>query len=683
MIPTKKFLSMFSNFSNLDREKCRLTDERGYNVPMAFLSFDKFDICLFNRMIYVFYMLDLCDINHHVIEEGKEINIVTLFIKYVKKNIKSISEEKEIKVFQNKCINAFDMILQKGFTRKIPSLKRVSFLRPYLNPIEIPKKTIMERSEIDEFQNINARSAFGDIFLTKHSNSKLNIIVKLCKGSKDMYDNEYFETSDLYKEFIISRNVNSHFPGTCIEMFGMTKTSTRGHCLVMERGVFSLGELLELLEIIPIELKKNFILSLFRKIFKRIGNVNLCGFCHFDLKIENIIIMANMEPKIIDFGISCFMGVKRHAFDEFSCTASTKAPEDPEDTKSILVNKKLIYSDSLDKDTIKINYSTDCFSIGSIMFSAMVGGDLRLQAVFLGDKVYSLYNNCDDNNNSIRQRFRELTENEMDNINLYSQHAMNFLRMVTSRDSNIRPTAFEAIKHEIFGGPGISRFVDYRTVTELVIEKERIDFQFTATEISLRSDELRIYNNYLSIAEKLTVKSNVGKMRNFPDLSPVNDIFQISIMQQISEENRSSQEDEILQRYNRMNKKDFLSYFEINNQFQSIIRNANCRTEYIYPFLIQCNLDMNYWNSAVNAFVTKCRIENRFSCEVISNFTSKIIGKILSLMNVERPVDLNLFYFFEYIVSKEDFEINGETYRRNHSKLPFPLASEFSFIRDL
>lgn len=98
------------------------------------------------------------------------------------------------------------------------------------------------------------------------------------------------------------------------------------------------------------EINESNIKSIFYKIVKAVEHCHNKGVCHRDLKLENIMLDANNEPVLCDFGLSGLIEANDGKLNEFIGTKSYAAPE-------ILRNEP--YS----------GIKCDIFSLGVILFT--------------------------------------------------------------------------------------------------------------------------------------------------------------------------------------------------------------------------------------------------------------------------------------------------------------------------
>lgn len=107
-----------------------------------------------------------------------------------------------------------------------------------------------------------------------------------------------------------------------------------------------------------------FVLGFFRRIVAGVLAVHKAGFCHADLKLENVVVGADLSPKIIDFDLSV-------PLDSFNYGRGTTQYMDPE----IIGNWGLRQSQYTEK--------TDVYSLGVMLYQLVHLG----QYPFAGEKL--------------------------------------------------------------------------------------------------------------------------------------------------------------------------------------------------------------------------------------------------------------------------------------------------------
>lgn len=650
----------FKEYSLIDLQQ--IHKKTNYNVPMFILqnstslTKDILDIC------FCFYALKICDINYYIIVDEKVITIFSIFLEKASlefeplENIKTDKSKETQEIMKHTFRRFFNLLINNGYSGQIPLKKypHLNFLKSLTRKKEF--NGIIDRTLLSSLQNENVKSAFGDVFISFYEGLNNDVIIKYPK----IQTYTQICNSDFYKEYTISKKVNNIFPNTTVEMYGFLITKSRKEALVMEYAPFTLTSILNILKNFSIQVKKDFVLKIFKDATTKLANFNECGFCHFDLKSDNIIVCFDMTVKLIDFGISCFVGLERMKLGSvFSCTSNVKAPDDIKDEKTFKKESEqnVFFYDSLEK-TSSVNYSTDMFSLASTMFSYMSQEKLDRQFLMTKNKIYTYLNSCDRSYRSIREKFRELTNEELSDVDLYSKNFIDFFVRTTCHDSSIRYTSREALNHVVFGGSGITNLEVPFCVTEIVNigtgrNLTRNQKHYLVNEIITRSNELKIYDRYLEIAKTRIIKSNVGMLRG----SGID-----SYSQQIPENDteRTQIQKDFLIALTEVDKKDYfnfldVAYFSGDERLQS----PPLKCKEIYSFIITCNSDIIELESLICSFITKKRIEGKVSGYDLSCFENHIRYYVNNLFSIERPIDVKYFKFFELCLRYEIFWNRG------------------------
>lgn len=654
----------------LDRDNCKQIDPTtGYNIPMTILNIYPFWENILNEVI-VFYILNLCDINFSVKDENdKDITLMTIFIDKAVQTYEKLNLVESKERFVHLSRKYFLIFLENGYTGRIPSLKRVPFLRPYIEDFIKPEEYIIDKKTIKNKQALGNISTHGDIFISYLENSNRDVCIKYAKPEKNSAE---IDNSDFYKEYMISKHVNELFPDTLIDIYGFLETSHLKEAIVMEYAPFTLKTILDILIPVKISLKSQFVLGIFRKWFKKMNNFNKCGFCHFDTKIENVVVTYNFDIKIIDTGISAFLGLNRNRFRKFQCTITTKAPDEVSETRiyNNIEKEDLFFIDSLSEQDVRANYSTDMYAIASIMFSYMAYNMYHFQALITQNKFYKFINlnrietkaNGYGKYVTYKSDFSIVTNDVLNRMSIYSPKIFNFFTHTLTHDPALRFTCKEVLYHPLFRKDSSKTLYEpipycitdlfdvyFYNTTGKIVKKPN---QFSNVEIILRQNELKIYDTYLMIAEKLKICKNTNCVKNF-HFSDIKDIFYESILQQMDEDSSlvvGSIE------YNFMlvlkeNKHEIKNYFKLLDEpFTPLSGSYNFNIKEIYYFLIKCNIDMFQYSSAVQVYVTKLRIESKYPAYIISLFYETIDSYIIQLMKSDRDEDVLLFDVFDLYI---------------------------------
>lgn len=287
---------------------------------------------------------------------------------------------------------------------------------------------------------------------------------------------------DLYRELIISNYVNSLDDRVCIKMYGFNEFNETS-ALIMDHGLFTLKECLKLcIKFDRYDIGK----QLFKNLIEITRLFNNMGFFHSDIKPENVIVMPDLSLRLIDFGLSFFIGHSRK-IRTFLQTYEYKPPDDIEEE---------IYSEySISEYSFEskcegkgINQTSDLFSIAVIMYNFYFNKDYK-QIIFVDDRIYEYRKTPQQNTELI------LLQNNFTDLIL-----MDFLKCCLCHNNNIRFNCTQALEHEFFG------------------EKyQKLPVNFVVEGLNQNFDYLGYYEMFSKIIVKKTVNKNVFN-RTFSDV---------------------------------------------------------------------------------------------------------------------------------------------------------------------
>ena len=254
--------------------------------------------------------------------------------------------------------------------------------------------------------------ASSNVFLVKDLTSEEKYAAKVLKKSSNLFDTEIEILNSLKSinnPYII--NIINNDTGFIVRK---DKPIKKQQYLILEYA--EKGELLNYITLTRKGFEEKYCKVIFRKILKGVQAFHNAGICHRDLKLENILLDKDFNPKICDFGFATYNTGK---LTQSLGTENYAAPE-------ILSNNQ--YD----------GYKADIFSLGVILFhlvtckpcfpSARIKNDLyKLIAI----KHYKLYWN------KIGKVIKEVSK-EFQNL---------FNKMVAYKPYE-RPTIDEILNHE-------------------------------------------------------------------------------------------------------------------------------------------------------------------------------------------------------------------------------------------
>lgn len=291
--------------------------------------------------------------------------------------------------------------------------------------------------------------SYGDIYMTYKISDSSYYAIKMSKT---------LETgTDIYKEFCISKYINSIISDVAIKIFGFYISSSGKQNIVMEYAFFNLNDYLNICKYLDRTTRNKLVINLFREIFKKYMIFNQLGFLHFDVKAWNIVVMPDLTVRIIDFGLTIFQGFSR-TIENFTDTYVVKPPDDPSDLPSknyilkkpdglkVNIDKLIFYSD----DNCSVSYSSDLFSLACILANFVIQSGTHIQLIYIGDKFYKFQRLESTLEFSRNTELIPLTQSENSMIHNFSPFLYNFFIDAFCHDSRLRINCRDAL--QIFSG---------------------------------------------------------------------------------------------------------------------------------------------------------------------------------------------------------------------------------------
>ena len=207
------------------------------------------------------------------------------------------------------------------------------------------------------------KGATSNVFLVKHLFNEKIYVAKVLKKPIIFFDKE-IEILNALKPindpYIVNLIESGTFPN-----IRKDQPLQKKQYLILDYA--EKGELYKYIINIHKGLKEKYSKVIFNKILKGVQACHDNGICHRDLKMENILMDKNFNPKICDFGFSCF---NKGNLNDYLGTRYYTAPE------------------ILDKKPYD-GYKADIFSLGVILL-ALVTGKLVFKEATKIDKLYKL-----------------------------------------------------------------------------------------------------------------------------------------------------------------------------------------------------------------------------------------------------------------------------------------------------
>lgn len=266
---------------------------------------------------------------------------------------------------------------------------------------------------IDDFQSKES-GTYGEIINVTFGNEKM-VLKKYINYNK--YD---LINQDIFAELLLLQKLNM-YTTYCEKLYG----------LCFDEGlIYLVLEKLEknLLQYSKDERNNNFNTDQYKNVFlqlcEALYNVHSLGILHNDFKCQNIMVDSNENIKLIDFGLSCFIGFGpiHDIVDKYLTTANIMAPNNPKSNRFSKTSKK--------------TYATDMYSLACTMIH------------FILKKYYTIVLE----NNEI---LIENDDKSMSNIsnfikNKIGGNGFDLLTKLLNNDTRNRLSAKEALTHIYF-----------------------------------------------------------------------------------------------------------------------------------------------------------------------------------------------------------------------------------------
>lgn len=447
---------------------------------------------------------------------------------------------------------------------------------------------------------------------------------------------------DIFKEIMIMKIINKAFPTTTCKICGIYITDERKIYTITEYIPYTLKDILMSFQHFELDLKKEILMKIFKNIIIATDEMNQCGFCHFDIKPANILITSNFEVRIIDMGMSTFIGLERCKIKEYTETLQVKAPDDSVKTFAYLSSNG--QRQFIKTSDYRVNYSSDMFSIGVMIFSSVIGRspDSMIQMISTKkDRYYFL------RNDECNVKLSKLTKIMETKISSFSEYLMDFLTRSMIVDSSVRMNCKDAIQHPFFTNGKINclsqipySITDIHSIDCL---KENV---YTSSELLSNLHELKYSEDIIRIYSEYEIpNSSLESDESFNKVIITSDILDRYIQFGFDEYCNYL----IIDSIHKLDTGDYLSSDEsiiVINMIQTMLRNKSIIEDDLEFFdmkykILSCELSFIPFNTLIIGKTNIMRIEG-YSEKKISNFYNLSHIWLINFLQSKRPQSIKI-----------------------------------------
>lgn len=289
----------------------------------------------------------------------------------------------------------------------------------------------------------------AEVYLVEDKDSKKEYAAKILNKEYDFFFEKEIEcleiVSSIKSNYII--NLISSGKGPLIRE-GKTKPSVQ--YLILEYA--EKGNLLDYIYYTNKGLKEKYAKVIFAKILRGIQDCHFLGICHRDIKLVNILLDKNFNPKIVDFGFA----------------TKIKGPNGDNLLYDILGTPGFLAPEIIEKKPYN-GEKVDIFCLG-ILLLYLVTGKEGFTIAHPGDKLYRIL---------MQKNYKMYWNRVSSQISGISQELKNLYQKMVSSDPKSRPSVYQILMED----PWLKEIRDlneeqlqqlYEDIAKEFIEREKI-----------------------------------------------------------------------------------------------------------------------------------------------------------------------------------------------------------------
>lgn len=330
--------------------------------------------------------------------------------------------------------------------------------------------------------------------INKNTNQKM-VLKKYQSCSSSSYENY-----DTIKEIQFLRKINRQYSDYAVRLHGIIVENNCIH-LVLENLIYTLDELFKEINNLPTFKRNEETKKYFSKILIAVQKIHEMGICHNDLKASNIMLDDHGNIKIIDFGVSDFLGISpsKNLIEVFTSTEFIMAPDEPAVNLGKIGNLQLITP-----MTNRHSYCSDIYSLGVVFLNCILNSET--ENFISNGKIIAIKSSSN---------YTELTYNSKLILESYHPELTDFLSNMLNIDSMKRYSISKLLNHDYLGGWHIPNHKIKNNIS--IVLKNNLDNLDKLINLSKNYTPYEIINNlweleyFDEIIKKNDDKFNINK----------------------------------------------------------------------------------------------------------------------------------------------------------------------------
>ena len=504
-----------------------------------------------------------------------------------------------------------------------PSIFKIYTLNDFLNV------------ETDKFES----GSYGEILPVIEISTSRRMVLKRYLNNNNLLG------KDIIKELVYINLINRKNLNVAVNLYGICIVHTNIY-LVLEPLTYTLEQYLENI--------KEFIMvnpEIYRKILTKVAYnldvIHSLGIIHNDLKAQNIMMDDLENIKIIDFGLSDFIGFGQD-LNLLNNSSTTEFIKSFDNDSFFIIEEEVFF-------TGRKSYTTDVFALGCFLICFILG-KINTRYIYDGKNLYSV---------KLNRSFRLVTDREIHIINYHLPFRL--LCNMVHYDSRNRYSAKEILQFLNESLVTINRPLNLFTELNVKIEncslcKNLINYtcRYTKKDFEKNNYELKYMDEIFLNFKDMYLLTNSTDI-NFQKLNSI-----ITLVMKSNSDNCIDWLINLCLMFNNSESEGFLIYRNFNNifnfyQLDDLKMSGKLNLTFERLRLIQCNLLKNKYEQFFNfkpislfiEFIVIHMQKKGFLLKQIYNFEINAFYNILHwvlLTNENEKIwDLIQTFFIDYI----------------------------------